>query len=57
MAFDIKEIVTATMILFAIIDIIGNIPIIIGLREKVGHIQSEKASIVAALLMLSLIHI
>ena len=51
MAFDIKEIVTATMILFAIIDIIGNIPIIIGLREKVGHIQSEKASIVAALWM------
>ena len=42
MAFNIKEIITATMILFAIIDIIGNIPIIIGLREKVGHIQSEK---------------
>ena len=39
------------MILFAIIDIIGSIPIIIGLREKVGHIQSEKASIVAAILM------
>jgi len=51
MAFDFKEIVTATMILFAIIDIIGSIPIIIGLREKVGHIQSEKASIVAAILM------
>ena len=51
MNFDIKEIATASMILFAIIDIIGSIPIIIGLREKVGHIQSEKASIVAAILM------
>ena len=51
MNFDFKEIATASMILFAIIDIIGSIPIIIGLREKVGHIQSEKASIVAAVLM------
>ncbi len=39
------------MILFAVIDILGSIPIIISLRNKVGHIQSEKASIVAACLM------
>lgn len=39
------------MILFAVIDIIGNIPIIIDLRKKVGHIQSEKASIVAGIIM------
>ncbi|MDX1721462.1 MAG: MarC family protein, partial [Salegentibacter mishustinae] len=42
-----KQIFTAGMILFAVIDIIGNIPIIIDLRKKVGHIQSEKASVVA----------
>ena len=47
-----KEIITATMILFAVIDIIGSIPIIVNLRKKVGHIQSEKASIVATLLMI-----
>jgi multiple antibiotic resistance protein len=40
------------MILFAIIDILGSIPIVISLRNKVGHIQSEKASIVALLLMI-----
>jgi len=45
MHIDIKEIFTAGMILFAVIDIIGNIPIIVNLRQKVGHIQSEKASI------------
>jgi len=39
------------MILFAVIDIIGSIPIIVDLRKKVGHIQSEKASVVAAILM------
>ncbi|TDN95416.1 multiple antibiotic resistance protein [Salegentibacter sp. 24] len=47
-----KEIFTAGMILFAVIDIIGNIPIIIDLRKKVGHIQSEKASVVAGIIMI-----
>lgn len=52
MNFDFKEILTATMVLFAVIDIVGNIPIIISLREKAGHIHSEKASIVAAIVMI-----
>lgn len=41
------------MVLFAVIDIIGSTPIIIGLRKKVGHIQSEKASLVAGLIMIA----
>ncbi len=45
------------MVLFAVIDIIGSIPIIIGLRSKVGHIQSEKASIVAAIIMVAFLFI
>ena len=40
------------MVLFAVIDIIGNIPIVISLRERAGHIHSEKASIIAAVLMI-----
>lgn len=52
MEFNFKEILSATMILFAVIDIIGSIPIIISLRSKVGHIQSEKATIVAACIMI-----
>ncbi|GAA4311645.1 MarC family protein [Pontixanthobacter gangjinensis] len=48
---DVRQIFTAGMVLFAVIDIIGNIPIIIDLRKKVGHIQSEKASIVAGIIM------
>ncbi len=51
MEFNLKEIVTATMVLFAVIDIVGNIPIVISLREKVGHIHSEKASVIAAFVM------
>lgn len=52
MNFDFNEIFTAFMVLFAVIDIIGNIPIIIDLRKKVGHIQSEKASIIAGFIMI-----
>jgi multiple antibiotic resistance protein len=52
MSFNIKEVVTAFMVLFAVIDIVGNIPIIIDLRKKVGHIQSGKASIIAGIIMI-----
>lgn len=53
MNFSLREVFTATMVLFAVIDIVGNIPIIIDLRKKVGHIQSEKASLVAGIIMVS----
>ena len=55
--FILKEILTASMVLFAVIDIVGSIPIIISLREKAGHIQSEKASIVSALIMIAFLFI
>ncbi|MEZ4857551.1 MAG: MarC family protein [Flavobacteriaceae bacterium] len=51
MPLNFKEIATASMILFAVIDIIGNIPIVIALRKRAGHIHSEKASIIAAIVM------
>lgn len=57
MEFDVKQIVTATMILFAIIDISGSIPIIVSLRQKVGHIQSEKAVLVSAIIMIAFLFI
>ena len=52
MEFNVKEIVTGFMILFAVIDIIGNIPIIIDLRSKNKTIQSRKASLVAGVVMI-----
>lgn len=57
MHFDFKEILTASMVLFAVIDIVGSVPIIISLRNKVGHIQSEKASIVAGVIMVAFLFI
>lgn len=52
MELDFKEIITVAMVLFAVIDIVGTIPIVVDLRTKHGHIESEKASLVAALIMI-----
>jgi multiple antibiotic resistance protein len=52
MELSLKEIITVTLVLFAVVDPIGNIPIVLDLRERLGHIQSEKASIVAAIIMI-----
>ena len=46
------DVLTVTLTLFAVIDILGSIPIIIGLRSKMGHIQSEKATLVSGLIMI-----
>ena len=45
------------MVLFAVIDILGSVPIIISLRAKVGHIQSEKASLVAVGIMIAFLFV
>ncbi len=57
MGFDWKEIFTISMVLFAVIDIVGSVPIIVDLRNKVGHIQSEKASLVAAIIMIAFLFV
>lgn len=49
---DLKNVITISLILFAVIDVVGSIPIIISLREKIGHIQSEKTTIFSGALMI-----
>ncbi len=51
-ALDFKQILSVTMILFAIIDVVGAVPVIIQLRQRAGHIDSEKASIAVLVLMI-----
>jgi multiple antibiotic resistance protein len=50
--FSWKEILTSSMVLFAVIDIVGSIPIIVSLKKKFGHIEAGRATIVAGLLMI-----
>lgn len=52
MNLDFREILTVGMVLFAVIDIVGTIPIVVDLRSKHGHIESGKASIVAGIIMI-----
>jgi multiple antibiotic resistance protein len=52
MILDFREILTVGMVLFAVIDIVGTIPVIVDLRNKHGHIESEKATLVACLIMI-----
>ena len=51
--FNAKEIFSVFMVLFAVIDITGSIPIIINLKEKYGKVEAGKASLAAYIIMLA----
>lgn len=55
--FNIKEIASVTLILFSVIDVIGSLPVIIDLRQKVGKIESERATLVSGILMISFLFV
>jgi len=52
MAIDIKQLITVTFTLFAIIDIIGSIPILISLKTKLGGINEFRATLISGGLMI-----
>jgi len=55
--FNFKEIASVTLILFAVIDVVGAVPVIVDLRKKVGRIESEKATIVAGVIMIAFLFV
>lgn len=50
--FDFAQIVTISFTLFAVIDILGSIPILISLKKKMGDISALQATVVSGSLML-----
>lgn len=46
-----QEILSVTMILFAVIDIIGSLPVIIETRKRAGQIHAGKATFASLLIM------
>lgn len=52
-AFDWTELFKATMVLFAVIDIVGSIPIIIKLKEQSGDIHAGWATMVSFVIMIA----
>lgn len=48
---DFKELISVSLVLFSVIDILGSIPIIIDLKRKGIHIEAGKASLISLFLM------
>src|SRR5688572_15275847 len=51
MNINLKELLTVTFTLFAVIDIVGAVPILISLKQKMGGIRELRATLVAGALM------
>lgn len=52
MTFQVDQLITITFTLFAVIDIVGSIPLLISLKEKMGGIRSVQATVVSGALMI-----
>jgi multiple antibiotic resistance protein len=54
---NMKAVLSVSMILFAVIDIIGSLPIIIDIRRKTGHIHAEGATLVSFFIMILFLYL
>ena len=52
-----KEIFSVTLILFSVIDILGSIPFVILIRQREGRIYAERATLIAAALMVIFLYL
>ena len=52
MGINIDELLTVTFTLFAVIDIVGSIPLLISLKEKMGSIRNLQATLISGGLMI-----
>jgi multiple antibiotic resistance protein len=52
MNIDFNKLLTVTFTLFAVIDIVGSVPILISLKQKIGGINELRATIVSGVLMI-----
>ena len=52
MRFDFSDLFTVTFTLFAVIDIIGSVPVLISLKQKAGGINEFRATIISGGLMI-----
>jgi len=57
MKFNVDDLLTVTFTLFAVIDVIGSIPLLISLKEKMGGIRSFSATILSGALMILFLYL
>lgn len=53
MTFNGTELLKSTMVMFAVIDIVGSIPFLLDIKKKAGDIHAEKATLVSMSIMLA----
>jgi multiple antibiotic resistance protein len=54
---DFSQILSSFLVLFAVIDVIGAVPLIISIKEKVGHIRPFLATLVTGIIMIAFLFI
>ena len=52
MNLDVNSLLTVTFTLFAVIDIVGSIPLLLSLKKKMGVIHEWKATLISGALMI-----
>ncbi|NCW88735.1 MAG: MarC family protein, partial [Chitinophagia bacterium] len=51
MVFNLKEFLTLSFTLFAVIDIVGSVPMLISLKKKLGDIHPLRVTLISGGLM------
>ena len=51
MQFNLQEFLTLTFTLFAVIDVVGSVPMLISMKEKMGGINAWKVALISGVLM------
>jgi multiple antibiotic resistance protein len=57
MSLNLNELLTVTFTLFAVIDIIGSIPLLISLKQKLGGIDELRATLISGALMILFLYV
>jgi len=57
MPVNFSELLTVTFTLFAVIDVVGSVPILISLKEKMGEFSELKATLISGALMILFLYL
>ncbi|RXK81798.1 MarC family protein [Filimonas effusa] len=57
MSFNFDQLITITFTLFAVIDIVGSVPLLISLKDKMGGLRATQATLVSGFLMLAFLFV
>ena len=51
LSFNLQEFLTLSFTLFAVIDVVGSVPMLISIKQKIGHINAAKVTLISGALM------